>query len=87
MVVRILENISSYEFSNFETGIIVKPSLIDKDDHIKSKFQIKGVSSIKANVNHELSKRLIRKTGSKINHINSDLIIKVNFRRLNSLIN
>ena len=80
MVVRILENISSYEFSNFETGIIIKPSLIDKDDYIKSKFQIKGVSSIKANVNHELSKRLIRKTGSKINHINSDLIIKVNFK-------
>ena len=80
MVVRILENISSYEFSNFETGIIIKPSLIDKDDHIKSKFQIKGVSSIKSNVNHELSKQLIRKTGSKINHINSDLIIKVNFK-------
>ena len=80
MVVRILENISSYEFSNFETGVIIKPSLIDKDDHIKSKFQIKGVSSIKANVNHELSKQLIRKTRSKINHTNSDLIIKVNFK-------
>jgi len=80
MVLRILENLSSYEFSNFETGIIIKPSLSDKDDHIKSKFQIKGVSSIKANVNHELSKQLVRKTGSKINHINSDLTIKVNFK-------
>ena len=80
IVTRILQSISSYEFSNFETGIIIKPSLIDKDDHIKSKFQIKGVSSIKTNVNHELSKQIIRKTGSKINHINSDLTIKVNFK-------
>ena len=80
MLPRILDSISSYEFSYFETGVILKPSLTDKDDYIKSKFQLKGISSIKTNVNHELSKKLIRKTGAKINHINSDLIIKVNFK-------
>ena len=79
-VVRILESISSYEFSSFETGIIIKPSLIDRDDHIKSKFQLKGVNSIKSNINHELSKRLARKTKAKIDHVDSDLTIKVNFK-------
>ena len=54
MLPRILDSISSYEFSNFETGVILKPSLTDKDDYIKSKFQLKGISSIKTNVNHEL---------------------------------
>ena len=54
IVIRILESIESYEFSSFETGIIIKPSLIDRDDHIKSEFQIKGVSSVKSNINNEL---------------------------------
>ena len=80
IVIRILESVSSYEFSNFETGIIIKPSLIDRDDHIKSEFQIKGVGSVKSNINHELSKKLARKTKTKINHVDSDLAIKVNFK-------
>ena len=77
---RIVEGVSSYEFSNFETGIIVKPSVIDRDDYLKSEFQIKGVNSIKASVNHELSKKLTRKIKSELSHKNSDLIITVNFK-------
>jgi len=80
IVIRILESISSYEFSTFETGSIIKPSLIDRDDYIKSEFQIKGVSNVKSNINHELSKKLARKTKAMINHVNPDLLIKVNFR-------
>jgi tRNA pseudouridine synthase 10 len=77
---RILESMSLYEFSNFETGIILKPSVIDRDDHIKSEFQIKGVNSIKASVNHEISKKLARKIKSEIKHKNSDIRITVNFK-------
>ncbi len=77
---RIVEGVSSYEFSNFETGIIVKPSVIDRDDYLKSEFQIKGVNSIKASVNRELSKKLTRKIKSELRHKNSDLIITVNFK-------
>ena len=80
IVIRILEGIESYEFSSFETGIIIKPSLIDRDDHIKSEFQIKGVSSIKSNINNELSKKLARKTKTGISHTDSDLVIKVDFK-------
>ena len=43
---RIFQSTSHYEFASFETGIIIKPSLIDRDDHIKSKFQIKGVPTL-----------------------------------------
>jgi len=80
IVIRILESIESYEFSSFETGIIIKPSLIDRDDHIKSEFQIKGVSSVKSNINNELSKKLARKTKTGISHTDSDLVIKVDFK-------
>ena len=79
-VTRIVDNLVSYDFSNFETGVIIKPSLMDRDDHIKSEFKIKGVNSVKTKINHELSKRIARKTNTKINHIDADLVIKVNFK-------
>jgi len=80
VILRISENLSSYEFSNFETGVIIKPSIIDRDDHIKSQFEIRGISSIKSNVNHELSKRVAQKTKTGINHLDPDISIKVNFK-------
>ena len=80
LVARIFVSISFYEFSNFETGIILKPSLIDRDDHIKSEFQIKGNGSIKASINNEISKKLTHKTKLKIKHRNSDLVITINFK-------
>ena len=66
--------IAPYEFSSFETGIIIKPSLIDRDDQIKSQFQIKGVNSIKSSLNNEIAKKLSRKTKTKIKHRNPDSV-------------
>jgi len=80
LVRRVFEDVSSYEFSNFETGSVLKSSLIDKDDYIKSEFQIKGVSSIKTNLNNVIAKKLAFKTKRKINHKNPDLTIKINFK-------
>mgnify|MGYP001216373263 CR=1 FL=1 len=80
IVLRISENLSSYEFSNFETGVIIKPSIIDRDDHIKSQFEIRGISSVKSNINHELSKRLAQRTNRSINYLDPDISIKVNFK-------
>ena len=79
-ITKILNALTSYEFSNFETGVIIKPSIIDRDDHIKSQFEIRGISSIKSNVNHELSKRVAQKTKTGVNHLDPDISIKVNFK-------
>ena len=80
ILTRIINGISSYQFSNFEIGITLKPSLIDRDDHIKSKFKIQGAISIKSSVNDQLSKKIIKKTKSTLKHQNPDLIIKVNLK-------
>jgi len=80
IVSKILIQTSSYEFSNFETGVIIKPSFIDRDDQIKSQFQIKGVNSIKSSLNNEIAKKLARKTNTKIRHRNSDLTVKINLK-------
>lgn len=80
MVSRITQKLSSYQFSTFELGIILKPSLSDRDDHVKSEFQIIGTNSIKAGINHELAKKLSQKTNAILKHKNPDIIIKINFK-------
>ena len=79
-ITKILSALTSYEFSNFELGTTLKPSLIDRDDHIRSKFQVKGGDSIKTKINNVMSKKIARKTNTEIKHIDSDLTIKVNFK-------
>ena len=80
IITRILDAVSLYDFTTFELGIVLKPSVLDRDDHIKSQFQIKGVSSIKADINHQLSKVFSHKTNTKISHIDPDLIIQINMK-------
>lgn len=80
IVNRIFTTVSSYEFSDFDTGVMLKHSLSDRDDLIKSAFKIKGVSSIKTNINHEIAKKISRKIKKKLSHSNADLIVTVNLK-------
>ena len=47
IVDRMLEQSSGYEFSTFVLGGILKPSIIDRDDLIRSKFKLQGIDSVK----------------------------------------
>ena len=38
---------SNYEFQTYGVGIIIKPSIVDRDDFIRSKYKLKGIDSIK----------------------------------------
>tara|TARA_B100000029_G_scaffold514519_1_gene617686 strand:+ start:2123 stop:3295 length:1173 start_codon:yes stop_codon:yes gene_type:complete len=80
MVDHMIENSTSYQFSSFLIGSVLKPSITDNDDVIKSRFKIKGVMNIKSQINHELSKKFSRKTKSKMNILEPDLTIKTNFK-------
>ena len=80
IVSRIFDTISSYEFTDFETGLVLKPSIMDRDDRLKSEFQIKGAAGIKTYLNNVIAKKLASKTQTKINHKNSQLTIKINLK-------
>ena len=41
VVAHMIENSSSYQFSTFLIGSIIKPSISDNDDTVRSKFKIK----------------------------------------------
>jgi len=76
----IIEKSSIYDFKTFHLGIMIKPSLLERDDFIKSKFKIQGIENLKFGISKELAKKLSRKTNSKRVLDNPDLFIQANFK-------
>jgi len=56
---KLLDQISVYQFSSFVIGATLKHSLIDRDDHLRSKFKLRGIDSIKTDITSEISKRYL----------------------------
>ena len=68
------------DFSSFLIGAILKPSLMDRDDLIRSKFKMRGIESIKSQITTNLTKSFSRNSDKIIDHHNPDLTLLVNFR-------
>ncbi len=71
---------SNYSFSSFSVGAIIKPSIIDRDDYIRSKYKLKGIDGIKTDVSRELRKSFSRKTKKNIDFLDSDVTFTINFK-------
>ena len=80
MLFHIYEKICNYDFKTFHLGIMLKPSFLERDDHIKSKCKIKGIETIKFDIAKELSKKISRRTNSKKITDDPDLFIQANFK-------
>ena len=79
--VKLMQNTSAgYEFSSFLVGCILKHSIVERDDKIRSKFYLRGVDSIKTEITRELGKRFARKTKTKLDHLLPDITFTMNFR-------
>ena len=71
---------SGYEFSTFLVGAILKPSLTDRDDVIRSKYRLKGIDSIKSDITHQIGKKFAKKAKAKIDYLYPDLTFTINFK-------
>jgi len=69
-----------YEFSTFVVGAILKQSIIERDDKLRSKFHLRGVDGIKTAVTKELGIKFARKTKTRIDHLSPDITFTINFR-------
>ena len=61
-----LESHLKYEYSTMVVGVIIKPSVIDRDDYIRSKYKLRGIDGIKTGITKELTKKFTRKTKKKL---------------------
>ena len=74
------ESSSKYGFSSFVVGAIIKPSVIDRDDFIRSKFRLRGIDSVKTDITRELSKQFTRKTKKHLEFLDPEVTFTVNFK-------
>ena len=77
---KMLEISADYQFLTFHTGAILRSSYIDRDDSIRSKFQLKGTDSIKTELTRQINKRFEKKTKKKIDYQNPDITFTINFK-------
>ncbi|HSB56925.1 MAG TPA: tRNA pseudouridine(54/55) synthase Pus10 [Nitrosopumilaceae archaeon] len=70
-----------YEFSTFLVGAILQPSILDRDDLIRSKFKLQGINSIKGDINREIGKRFGRRTKTVVDYQNPDLLFTLDFKK------
>ncbi len=69
-----------YDFSSFLIGAVLRPSILDRDDLIRSKFKLRGIHSIKNDVTREIGKRFGRKTRTTVNYKNPDIVFMLDFK-------
>lgn len=44
---------SQYQYKTFLVGAKLRPSVLDRDDHIRSQFKLKGIDGIKTSITRE----------------------------------
>lgn len=71
---------SEYDFKSFLVGAKLKPSVFDRDDHLRSQFKLKGIDGIKTSITRELAKTFARKTKLRPSISDPDLTITVDFK-------
>jgi len=71
---------NGYEFSSFVVGTKIKPSIVDRDDYVRSKFKLRGVDGVKTGITHELSKQFSKKTKKNIDFLDPDLTFTIDFK-------
>ncbi|MBT8251797.1 MAG: tRNA pseudouridine(54/55) synthase Pus10 [Nitrosopumilus sp.] len=75
-----LDTSSNYSFDTFSVGVMIKPSIVDRDDLIRSQYKLKGIDSIKTDVTRELAKSFSRQTKKNIDTQNPDVTFTVNLK-------
>jgi tRNA pseudouridine synthase 10 len=71
---------SDYDFNTYGVGVIVKPSIVDRDDFIRSKYKLKGIDSIKTDITKELIKLFTKKTKKIIEFLDPDITFTINLK-------
>ena len=69
-----------HQYSSFLVGAKLQPSIIDRDDSIRSKFKLRGIDSVKADITKQIGKNFAKKTKKKIDHKKPDLAFTIDFK-------
>jgi tRNA pseudouridine synthase 10 len=79
-VAKMQEASSEYGFQTFLVGAKLKPSILDRDDHLRSQFKLRGMEGVKTNVTRQLAKQFARKTKKKGQQLEPDITFTIDFK-------
>lgn len=68
---------AKYEFASFAVGAIIKLSIMDRDDHIRSAYKLQGADSVKTGLTRELGRQFAKSTNSKHNTQEPEITLTV----------
>ncbi len=51
-----IDSASNYSYRTFSVGATIKPSIVDRDDYIRSQYKLMGIDSVKSDITKELGK-------------------------------
>ena len=69
--------VAEYEFDTFAVGATIKPSILDRDDHVRSVYRLQGSDCIKTGLVRELGGRFARMTRRRQDRHEPEVLIKV----------
>ena len=75
-----VDSSDGYVFSTFNVGTIIKPSIADRDDYIRSKYKLRGIDAIKTDVTRELGRMFSKKTKKTIDVLDPDVVFTINIK-------
>ena len=73
-----IDSSSKFSFTTFSIGTILKPSTIDHDDAIRSKYKLRGTDSVKTDITKQLAKLYSKNTKKILDPLDSDVTFTVN---------
>ena len=76
----ILDSSSNYVFKTYRIGVIIKPSIIDRDDFLRSKYNLKGIDSVKTDITKELIKLFTKKTKKIMDSLDPEITFTLNLK-------
>jgi len=71
---------SDYSFKSFSIGTTIKPSIIDRDDNLRSNFKLKGIDGIKTDITKELGKLFSKKTKHIVANRDPEVSFTINLK-------
>jgi tRNA pseudouridine synthase 10 len=75
-----IDSTSDYSYRTFGIGTTVKPSIIDRDDYIRSQYKLTGTDSVKTDITKELSKSFSKKTKKVLAFSDPEIHFLINFK-------
>ena len=74
------ESSSSYSYSSFSVGAMIQPSIVDRDDQIRSRYKLRGIDSIKTDITKELGRSFSKKTQKLVDHLDPEITFTLNLK-------